>query len=164
MGSLSTDLFEEKNEEINQDLGRFNVVMELYSEPNSSTGKENNLESMTINEIFLKSTQSRATPSCQSRVSLSTISENTNINIGNTVTWKRLARSIPGIDVIMAEAVGSKRSVQHTGGQSKLQKKKKIVSQDGKGNNLILVEAGSQPCQEQRVFYVRAVGGLGTNV
>ena len=75
-----------------------------------------------------------------------------------------MGRSIPGIDVIMAEAVGSKRSVQHTGGQSKLQKKKKIVSQDGKGNNLILVEAGSQPCQEQRVFYVRAVGGLGTNV
>ena len=111
--------------------------------------KENNLESVTINEIFLKSTQSRATTSCQSRVPLSTISENTNINIGISSTWKHVGRSIPGIDVIMAEVVGSKRSARHIGGQSKLQKKKKTVSQDGKGNNLILAEAGSQSCQNQ---------------
>ena len=71
---------------------------------------------MTINEIFLKSTQLHATPSCQPHVPLSTISKNTNINTGNSGTWKRVARSIPGIDVIMAEVMGSKRSARHTGG------------------------------------------------
>ena len=122
------------------------------------------MEAVTINEIFLKSIQSRATPSCQSRAPLSTISENTNINIGNTVNWKCLARSIPRTDVIMVKAVGSKRSARHTRGQFELQKKKKIVSQDGKGNNLILAEAGSQPYQKQRVFYVGTIEGLGTNI
>lgn len=101
--------FEEKIEEINRDMGRFDAITELYSETNSSTGKENSLESMTINEIYLKSTQSRAPPSCN-LVCHSTIFESTNINTRNTATWKRLARSIPGTDIIMAEAMGSKRS------------------------------------------------------
>ncbi|KAK9993305.1 hypothetical protein SO802_023008 [Lithocarpus litseifolius] len=35
---------------------------------------------------------------------------------GNSGTWKCLARSITGTDVIMAEAVGSKRSARPTGG------------------------------------------------
>lgn len=143
LGNLSADLFEEKLEEINRDLRRFDAITELHSKSNSSMGKENNLESMTINEIFLKSTQLCAAPSGLSRVPLFTISKTTNINTGNSSTWKRLARSTLGIDVIMAETVGSKRSARHTGSQSELQKKKKFVSQDGKGNNLILVEAGS---------------------
>ena len=89
LGSLSADLFEEKIEEINGDMGRFDAVTELYSKTNFSTGKENNLESMTINEIYLKSTQSRASPStCQIRVPLSTLPKNTNITIGSTTTWK----------------------------------------------------------------------------
>ena len=143
LGSLSADLFEEKLEEINRDLRRFDAITELHSKSNSSMGKENNLESMTINEIFFKSTQLHAAPSGLSRVPLFTISKTTNIKTGNSSTWKRLARSTLGIDVIMAETVGSKRSARHTGSQSELQKKKKFVSQDGKGNNLILVEAGS---------------------
>ena len=68
MGSLSVDPFEEKLEEINRDLWKFNAATKFHSESNSSTSKENNLESMTINEIFLKSTQSRATPHGLSRV------------------------------------------------------------------------------------------------
>ena len=62
LGNLSADLFEEKLEEINRDLRRFDAITELHSKSNSSMGKENNLESMTINEIFLKSTQLRAAP------------------------------------------------------------------------------------------------------
>ena len=61
MGSLSTKLFEKKLEDINQDLRRFDAVTKFHSESKSPMGKENNLESITINEIFLKSTQSRAT-------------------------------------------------------------------------------------------------------
>jgi len=60
-GSLSAELFEEKLEEINHDLRKFDAATEFHSKSNSPTGKENNLDSMTINEIFLKSTQSRAT-------------------------------------------------------------------------------------------------------
>ena len=60
-GSLSAKLFEEKLEEINRDLRRFDAATEFHSKSNSPTGKENNLESTTINEIFLKSTQSHAT-------------------------------------------------------------------------------------------------------
>ena len=56
-----------------------------------------------------------------------------------------------GIDVIMEDAVGSKRSVHPTGGQPELQKKKKkkAVSRVGKGDKEILAEAGSQPRQNQ---------------
>ena len=73
MGSLSTGLFEEKLKEINRDLRKFDVAIEFHSESNSSTSKENNLESMTINEIFLKSTQSCATPHGLSHAPLSVI-------------------------------------------------------------------------------------------
>ena len=86
LGSLSADLFEEKLEEINRDLRRFDAITELHSKSNSSMGKENNLESMTINEIFLKSTQLRAAPSGLSHVPLFTISKTTNINTGNSST------------------------------------------------------------------------------
>ena len=106
MGSLFADLFEEKLEEINRDLWKFNAATKFHSESNSSMSKENNLESMTINEIFLKSTQSRATPHSLSRVPLFVIPKTSNINTGNSATWKRLAKSITGTDVIMAEAVG----------------------------------------------------------
>ena len=106
MGSLSVDPFEEKLEEINRDLWKFNAATKFHSESNSSTSKENNLESMTINEIFLKSTQSRATPHSLSRVPLFVIPKISNINTGNSATWKRLARSITDTDVIMAKAMG----------------------------------------------------------
>ena len=131
-GSLSTELFEEKLEEINQDLRRFDAATEFHSESNSPTGKENNLELMTINEIFLKFTQSHATSHGYPRVPLFVLPDTSNINTGIQATWKRQARSITSTDVIMADAVGSKRCAHPTGGQPKLQKKKKTVSQVGK--------------------------------
>ena len=124
-GSLSAKLFEEKLEEINRDLRKFDTAIEFHSESNSPTGKENNFQSMTISEIFLKSTQSRATPHGSPRVPLSILPDTSNINTGNSATWKRQARSTIGTDVIMADAVGSKRSAHPIGGQLELQKKKK---------------------------------------
>ena len=49
----------------------------------------------------------------------------------------------------MANVVGSKRSAHPNGGQLGLQKKKKIVSRVGKGDNVILAKAGFQHCQNQ---------------
>ena len=80
---------------------------------------------MTINEIFMKATQARATPSGSNRAPLSVIPDTSNINTANAVTWKRQVRYTTGTDVIMEDAVGLKRSVHPTGGQPELQKKKK---------------------------------------
>lgn len=59
---LSAELFTEIIKEIYQDIGRFEAIVELWSKSISLRGKENNLESMTINEIYLTTTQSRAQP------------------------------------------------------------------------------------------------------
>ena len=80
MGSLSIELFEEKLEDINRDLRRFDVATEFHLESDSPMGKENNLESMTINEIFLKSIQSRATSHGCPRVPLSVLPDTSNID------------------------------------------------------------------------------------
>ena len=53
-----------------------------------------------------------------------------------------------GTDVDMEDIVGEKRRGDSKDDQSELLKKRK-VSQGGKKNKLILVEAGSQPCQNQ---------------
>ena len=55
-GSLFAELFEEKLEEIDRNLRKFDAATEFHSKSNSPMGKENNLDSMTINEIFLRST------------------------------------------------------------------------------------------------------------
>ena len=71
----------------------------------------------------------------------------------NEGTWKRISRSDIGIDIVMEEAMGEKRSARSTEIQSKLQekrkgKKKKKVSQVGNKSKQILVEAGFQPYQK----------------
>ena len=149
-GSLSAELFEEKIEEINRDLSKFDMVTDFQSKSNSPTGKENILESMTINEIFMKATQARATPSGSNRAPLSVIPDTSNINTANAATWKRQVRYTTGTDVIMEDAVGSKRSAHPTGGSAGVtEKKKKFVSRVAKGDKEILAEAGSQPRQNQ---------------
>ena len=120
MGSLFTELFEEKLKDINRDLRRFDAATQFHLESDSPMGKENNLESMTINEIFLKSTQSRATSHNCPRVPLSVLLDTLNIDTRIQATWKCYARSITGTDVIMANVVGSKRCAHPIGGQSEL--------------------------------------------
>lgn len=53
-GGISAELFEEKLEEINRDLRKFDTAIEIQPISNSSTGKENFVESMTLNEIFMR--------------------------------------------------------------------------------------------------------------
>jgi len=150
MRELSAELFEERIKEIDKDIARFDADTDLCSKNNSFTGKENNLESMTINEIFLANAQARAQPQkIHSRTPLSTLPDTANIPAKGLATWKRLARDVIGTDVVMSEAVGSKRATRHTGGQTELLKKKKVVSQNDKSHKQILAEAGSQPCQNQ---------------
>ena len=48
-GSLPAELFKEKLNDINRDLRRFDAATEFHLVSNSPMGKENNLESMTIN-------------------------------------------------------------------------------------------------------------------
>ena len=122
-GSLSAELFEEKLEEINRDFSKFDTAIEFQSGSNSPTGKENHLESMTINEIFLKSIQARATPRGSPCVPLSVLPDTSNLNTVDATTWKRQVRSTTGTDVIMADVMGSKRSAHPIGGQTELHKK-----------------------------------------
>ena len=124
-GSLSAELFEEKLEEINRDLSKLDMAIEFQSESNSPTGQENHLESMTINEIFLKSIQARATPLGSPCVPLSVLPDTSNLNTVNATTWKRQVRSTIGTNVIMVDVMGLKRSAYPTGGQPELQEKKK---------------------------------------
>ena len=63
-------------------------------------------------------------------------------------SWKRVARTEVGIDIVMAEAVGEKRVAGESEGLLELPKKRK-VSQAGKTKKQILAEAGIQPCQKQ---------------
>ena len=127
-------------------MSKFDTATEFQSKSNSPTGKENISESMTINEIFMKATQARATPSGSNQAPLSVLLDTSNLNTVNVATWKRQVRYTTGTDVIMEDAVDSKRSAHPIGGQPELQKKeKKIVSQVGKCDKEILAEASSQP-------------------
>ena len=71
----------------------------------------------------------------------------------NEGTWKRISRSDIGIDIVMEEAMGEKRSARSTEIQSKLQekrkgkkKKEKFLRWAIKAN--IYWEAGFQPYQK----------------
>nr|POE78747.1 hypothetical protein CFP56_65068 [Quercus suber] len=127
MRELFAELFEERIKEIDKHIGRFDAETNLYSKNNSITGKENKFESMTINEIFLANAQARAQPQkIHSRAPLSTLLDTANIPAKGSATWKRLARDVIGIDVVMTEVVGSKKGTRHTGDQIELLKKKKV--------------------------------------
>ena len=106
-------------------MSKFDTATEFQSKSNSPTGKENISESMTINEIFINATQARATPSGSNQAPLSILLDTSNLNTVNVATWKRQVRYTTGTDVIMEDAVDSKRSAHPTGGQPELQKKKK---------------------------------------
>ena len=72
----------------------------------------------------------------------------------NEGTWKRISRSDIGIDIVMEEAMGEKRSARSTEIQSKLQEKRKGKKKKEKflrwpiKSKQILVEAGFQPYQK----------------
>ena len=106
-------------------MSKFDTATKFQSKSNSPTGKENISESMTINEIFMKATQARVTPSGSNRAPLYVLLNTSNLNTVNAATWKHQVRYTTGTDVIMEDAMDSKRSAHPTGGQPELQKKKK---------------------------------------
>nr|POE54682.1 hypothetical protein CFP56_25042 [Quercus suber] len=91
-GRLSAELFEEKLEEINRELRKFDTAADSQPKSNFPTGKENIVESMTINEMLMKATQARATPSGSTRAPLTVLSDVSNSNTVNAATWKRQVR------------------------------------------------------------------------
>ena len=85
----------------------------------------------------------------QPRLPLSVIPDALNVTGSSEGTWKRISRACVGTNVVMEEALRTKRTTRHTAGQSELQKKKrKFLSQIGNEINMILAKAGSQPCQK----------------
>ena len=106
-------------------MSKFDTAIKFQSKSNSPTGKENISKSMTINEIFMKATQARATPSSSNQAPLSVLLDTSNLNTVNVATWKRQVRYTTGTDVIMEDAGDSKRSAHPTGGQPEFKKKKK---------------------------------------
>lgn len=73
------------------------------------------------------------------------ITNNPELNVGR---GKRIAKSNMGLDVTMEDAVGEKRSGRGEG-QFELLKRRRVVSQVDEATKRILVEVGSQLCQDQ---------------
>ena len=151
--SLADEIFEERITEIDKELKRFDPTITPAAKNIADTGKENFLASLSITDDQLVDTQiSRAQqPELLKplpRAPLTIIDENTVQKIERGATWKRLNRTGTGTYVVMEDIVGEKRKGDGKDDQSELLKKRK-VSQVGRKNKLILVEASSQPCQNQ---------------
>ena len=151
--SLADEIFEERITEIDKELKRFDPTITPAAKNIADTGKENFLASLSITDDQLVDTQiSRAQqPELLKplpRAPLTIIDENTMQKIERGATWKRLNRTGTGTDVVMEDIVGEKRRGDGKDDQFELLKKRK-VSQVGRKNKLILVEASSQPCQNQ---------------
>ena len=84
----------------------------------------------------------------QTRLPLSDIPKVLNVTGNREGIWKRVPRACVGTDVVMEEAMGTKRTTRQTAGQFELQKRRKAISKMGNEINMILAEAGSQPCQQ----------------
>lgn len=142
------DLFEARIQEIYRDLCKFELVGEIFVESDNTTKKENILKSVTINErppqakVYTRAAHSKS----PTRVPLSPLSDVSNYNVTHEGRWKRITRTEWGSDTIMEEAVGDKRVNRDEGSQPELLKVRRLVSQVDKAQQLILAEAGSQPC------------------
>ena len=128
--SVYAELFEEQIQELDRDINKFDSAPKLSTENISCTGKENNFESLTINEIFeLGRTQAHAQPLHQpTRKPLSILPDTSNLHTVTEATWKRIAKNNTGTDIIMEGVVGKKRSSKLTGDHSNLQQKKNCFS------------------------------------
>ena len=129
--SESDELFEEKIQELDCDIHKFDPTPKLITKNISCTGKENDFESLTVNEIFeLGRSQARDQPLHQSACTpLSHVPDASNVPIMNTASWRHQNRIITGTYVIMEDTLGSKRSTSNMGSQPELQKKRKTISQ-----------------------------------
>ena len=150
--SSADEIFEEMIEEIVKELKRFDPTT-TTAKNIAAMGKENLQESLSLTDDQPVYTQtSRAQQpffsSPVTRAPLLVIDENTVQKIERVATWKRLNRTEMETNVDMEDIVGEKRRGDGKDDQFELLKKRK-VSQVGRKNKLILVEASSQPCQNQ---------------
>ena len=108
---LHAELFEEKFQEIDQYIGILDPTPELSFKNIQAIGKENFLESFSINDVEKGriQTHAHALP-CQPRLPLSVLPDALNVPGSNEGTWKRISKSCVGTDVVMEEAMGTKRT------------------------------------------------------
>ena len=102
---------EEIFEEIDRELNKFDPNPDLASKLLADTGKENFLESLSLNDTTPLATQNAHQPlpseptSC---VPLSVLSDNNLVPIVKETTWKRITKKDIGSDTIMKDLVGEK--------------------------------------------------------
>lgn len=135
---------------MDRDLGKFDTTGNLFWKISGGKNKENILEKLTINEgASSTKVYSRAHSFPLSTLGpqpvLSDITNNSELNTGR---WKRISRSDMGPDITMEDAMGEKRSGTDED-QLELLKRRKTVSQVDEATKRILVEASSQPLQDQ---------------
>nr|POE61223.1 hypothetical protein CFP56_34382 [Quercus suber] len=127
----AADIFEERLAEIDKDLKRYDQELNTDAKNIGGTGRENFLESLSLNTDQPVYTQ----PSCAqqhpilmplSRAPLSAIDENNVKNLQRGATWKRLNRTEGGTDTVMEDIVGEKRGCDGEDDQFELLKKRKV--------------------------------------
>lgn len=119
--NLNAELFEEKLQKIDRDIGIFDPTPESFPKNIQATGKENILDSFSTADV--ERGRIHTLPG-QPRLPLSVIPDALNVTGSSEGTWKRISRACVGTNVVMEEALRTKRTTRHTAGQSELQKKK----------------------------------------
>lgn len=109
----SDEIFEERIEEIDKQLSKFDPNTDIASKNIAGTCKENLLESLSItNTLALVTQHSHAhqphSSLPTSQVPLSVLPDRNNRTIVKEATWKRICRTYMGADTIMEDSVGEK--------------------------------------------------------
>ena len=105
--NLNAELFEEKLQEIDRDIGLFDSTPESFPKIIQATDKENILDPLLAIDVEKCRSYSLLG---QTRLPLSNIPEVLNVTGNREGTWKRVPRACVGIDFVMEEAVGTKRT------------------------------------------------------
>ena len=147
--NFSNPIYEEKQGA--NDLCKFELTRETVVQSDHITNMENILESVTSNERphQAKVYTHAALAKSSTQHPLSPPSDMSNYNVPHEGRWKRIARAEWGLDTIMEKTVGDKRTSRDGESQPELLKVRRLVSQVDKAQQMILAEAGSQPCQNQ---------------
>ena len=122
MGPRVGKLLVETFEEIDKELKKFDSDAKVLPKNRACTGKENFLESLSINDSPTLFTQQACAyyPSATPRIPPSVLPATLSKLVTNEGTWKRISRSNIGTNIVMEEAVGEKGSAGGTESQSEL--------------------------------------------
>nr|POE74451.1 hypothetical protein CFP56_35673 [Quercus suber] len=109
--NLNAEQFEEKLQEIDRDIGLFNSNPESFPKNIQTTGKGDILDPLSTADVEKGRTYSLPD---QPSLSLSVKPDVLSVTGNCESKWKRITRACVGIDVVMEEAVGTKRTTRHT--------------------------------------------------